>query len=125
MRFRREVVRNADGDVATATAPELVARSEEGPGVVVVTLVVVTHRKPITVEHPRDADSIRAALADRGKLTASQLVALEVVWSPAAEDDRMSTAELEKLYPELASIPPASPAAPPAPTAKACSRWSS
>ena len=29
---------------------------------------------------------------------------IEVVWSPAAEDDRMSTAELEQHYPELEKL---------------------
>ena len=34
------------------------------------------------------------------------MVALEVVWSPAAENDRMSTAELEQFYPEMKLIDP-------------------
>jgi hypothetical protein len=39
-----------------------------------------------------------------GGIGAMNLVALEVIWSPAAEEDRMSTAELEVLYPELRRI---------------------
>jgi hypothetical protein len=33
---------------------------------------------------------------------------MEVIWSPAAADDRLSTAELEHLYPELRAIDPES-----------------
>ncbi len=39
-----------------------------------------------------------------GAMTPTQMVALEVIWSPAAENDRMSSAELEVLYPELKKI---------------------
>jgi hypothetical protein len=56
--------------------------------------------------HVNDAGQIRAALADRGALQGQQMVALEVIWSPAAENDRMSTAELESVYTELKLIDP-------------------
>jgi uncharacterized membrane protein len=106
-RFTRELVRNAGGEVATTAAPEMTARPTEGPGVVVVTLVVVSRVGVRDVAEAVHAGRIRAALGDRGALTADQLVALEVVWSPAADDDRMSTAELEQHYPELRKIDPA------------------
>jgi uncharacterized membrane protein len=107
-RFQREMVRNADGHVTTGPAPAaLSARPEEGPGLIVVTVIVVARRRPQPVADPRDATSIRAALDDRGTLRADELVAFEVVWSPAAEEDRMSSAELEQHYPDLALIDPA------------------
>ncbi len=34
----------------------------------------------------------------------ASLAAVEIIWSPAAEEDRMSTAELEQRYPELRKI---------------------
>ena len=107
-RFRRELIRDAAGVVATTEAPAMTARPTEGPGVVVVTLIVVSRSSVRDVAEAIDANRIRAALADRGALSAGQLVALEVVWSPAAEDDRMSTSELEQHYPELRKIDPAS-----------------
>jgi uncharacterized membrane protein len=108
-RFRRELVRNADGQVSTDAAPaELTARRDEGPGLIVVTVITVARRELREVGDPRDAASIRAALEDRGALGAGELVAFEVVWSPAADEDRMSSAELEQHYPDLALIDPAS-----------------
>jgi uncharacterized membrane protein len=47
---------------------------------------------------------IRAALDDRGSLSENEVVAVEVVWSPAAEQDLMSVAEMEASYPELERI---------------------
>ena len=107
-RFSRELIRDAGGKVARTEAPELSTRATEGPGVVVVTLIVVSRTSVRDVAQAVDARAIRLALSDRGGLSANQLVALEVVWSPAAEDDRMSTAELEQHYPELRKIDPAS-----------------
>ena len=104
--FRRELVRNVDGNVMTAAPPPLTARPDEGPGFVVVTLVLVARRELAAVVPGDGASSIRAALEDRGTLGADQLVAIEVIWSPAVEQDRMSSAELEQHYPHLQLIDP-------------------
>jgi hypothetical protein len=51
-----------------------------------------------------DVASLRAAIARIADRPTGATLALEVVWSPAAENDRMSSYELEKLYPELQRI---------------------
>jgi uncharacterized membrane protein len=107
-RFRQEVVRNADGTLVQNPTPEMRAQASEGQGTVAVSLVVVARRGLTTVSNLGDAGQIRAALQERGALDADTLVALEVVWSPAAENDRMSSAELEQNYPELRLIDPRS-----------------
>ncbi len=71
----------------------------------VVTIVLAT-RRPMQGFQVADAAQVRNALGDRGTLAPQQMVALEVVWSPAAENDRMSTAELEQFYPEMKLIDP-------------------
>lgn len=105
--FRHEVVRAASGGVHSEDAPEMRAHPNEGQGTVVVHLIVVA-RRPLHMSPQPDAGQIRAALDARAALTADQLVALEVVWSPAAENDRMSTAELEQNYPDMKLIDPTS-----------------
>jgi uncharacterized membrane protein len=108
-RFNRELVRNAGGQVTTGSAPPgLAARGDEGPGLIVVTVITAARRMLGEVADPRSADSIRAALDDRCAVVAGDLAAFEVVWSPAAEEDRMSSAELEQHYPDLALIDPTS-----------------
>lgn len=103
--FQHELVRGAGGQVATTDAPSMQANANEGEGTVVVHLIVAAKRPLAALEQP-DAGQIRVALDNRAALTAEQLVALEVVWSPAAENDRMSTAELEQFYPEMRLIDP-------------------
>jgi uncharacterized membrane protein len=101
-RFKTELVRKADGQTLAADAPALVAREHEGEGVVVVTLVVASHAK--FASGPTVIGGIDQLLASFAALSAADLVALEVIWSPAAENDRMSTDELEALYPELTRL---------------------
>jgi uncharacterized membrane protein len=103
--FRHELVRGADGQVINQTTPEMQANQNEGLGTVVVHLIVAAYRPMTSLSNP-DANQIRMALDNRAALTAQQLGALEVVWSPAAENDRMSTGELEQFYPEMRLIDP-------------------
>jgi uncharacterized membrane protein len=105
-RFKKELVRGDAMGVREQQAPELRARSHEGQGTVVVHLIVVARRPLAGVAQTTSADAIRRALSERGALDADALVALEVVWSPAAENDRMSSAELEQFYPEVRLIDP-------------------
>ena len=103
--FRAELVRGAGGQVHQQSTPEMQANKNEGEGTVVVHLIVAAYRPLQALSNP-DANQIRMALDNRSALTADQLGALEVVWSPAAENDRMSTAELEQFYPQLRLIDP-------------------
>lgn len=104
-RFQHEIVRAHLGQTAEQRGPEMKAHAHEGQGTVVVTIVVAARRPMQGMSNP-DAHLIRNALSDRGALTPQHMVALEVIWSPAAENDRMSTAELEQNYPELRLIDP-------------------
>lgn len=96
--FEHELLRNADGALTRGEKPELLALAEEGPGVVLITLVIAARHQLVDVHTPEDAEVMRAALESLGELTAGNLVAVEIVWSPAADKDRMSTAELTGLY---------------------------
>ncbi len=48
---------------------------------------------------------VQKVLADLDALSAQTLVALEVSWLPADEDERMSTATLEALHPDMKKLP--------------------
>jgi uncharacterized membrane protein len=106
-RFQHELVRNVDGRVDEQEPPELPSPRGDEPGLVVVTLIAAARRTLRGVDDLHDTAGIGAALEDRGTLRASELVFFEVVWSPAAEEDRMTSDELEQLYPDLVLIDPA------------------
>ncbi len=102
-RFRIETVRAHEGDVRTQedTAPR---DRGEGSGIVVVTVVVAARKHLGDVHQPEDARTLHALLTEFGSLGAGDLAALEVIWSPSAEDDRMTAEELARLYPEMRRI---------------------
>ena len=52
----------------------------------------------------------RRLLDGLSTLSPQEVVALEVVWTPADENDRMSSAELEARYPSLTKLPARPPA---------------
>ncbi|AKF05587.1 DUF1517 domain-containing protein [Sandaracinus amylolyticus] len=104
-RFQHELVRGHQGGMQQQQGPEMTAHAHEGQGTVVVTIILAT-RRPVQGFMVPDASQIRNALSDRGAILPNQMVALEVIWSPAAENDRMSTSELEQNYPELKLIDP-------------------
>ena len=105
-RFQSELVRGAAGQLSQMQTPEMQARADEGKGTVVVTIIIATKSRPMQGFFQPDANQIRNALSDRAAILPQQLVALEVIWSPSAENDRMSTAELEQFYPDLKLIDP-------------------
>jgi uncharacterized membrane protein len=101
--FEDEVVRAIDGTVQTIDGGPRTAREEEGAGVVVVTIVAASHAEIVDVR-ASDARAVDRVLAALEALEADDLVALEVVWTPALEEDRLSTAELEVQHPELQKL---------------------
>jgi uncharacterized membrane protein len=101
--FQHELVRNAGGATTTQTAPEMQPREHEGQGVVLVS-VIVASRSPLKDPSAASPEQISGLLAQLGSLAPSECVALEVVWTPATENDRMSTDELEARYAGLTRL---------------------
>lgn len=79
----------------------LKARSDEGEGLVVVSLIVATDAWMAPLPPRMDRHALHAALASLAAIASPTVLGLEVIWSPAVEQDRMSSLELEALYPEL------------------------
>lgn len=94
--YRDETVRNIDGNVTRAEAHAEAAPSE-GPGLVMVSVMVAAARELVTVDRPGDGEALRRALEALSSLTPTSLIAVDVVWTPSAPDDRMTSAEVERL----------------------------
>lgn len=103
-RFRRELVRSTDGKKSEQAAPDLTPLAREGTGVAVVTVVLAARDEIVDVLDKPDAAAVAALLLEICALPFDRFVAFEVIWSPAADADRMSSAELELFYPELVKL---------------------
>jgi uncharacterized membrane protein len=104
-RFREEIIRNADGVITKRQASEYTPRSHEGAGVILVSLVLAARSQLFTIQRIHDGDELRQALESASQLTPNTLVAIEIVWQPAEETDRLSSMELEMKYPRPELIP--------------------
>lgn len=97
--FAHEVIRATDGrrvegsSVEHATANVVGSAEMQGRGVVLVTLVVAASAHLSDVSPPT-LDTMRGLLRQLSRLTVDELIALEVVWMPAAERDLVSTKTL-------------------------------
>ncbi len=79
---------------------QMQAQREEGEGLVVVSLLVALRGAMPAPPISPDRHGVAAALQSL-QCAPHDLLALEIVWSPAQDTDRMSSAELEVVYPEL------------------------
>lgn len=104
-RFREEVVRNAQGVITTNAPTPVVPRPEEGPGLLLVSLIVAARSELFTVGHIEDGEDLRKALEAASYRPARDLVAIEVVWQPSEDADRLSSIELEARYPAPELLP--------------------
>ena len=102
-RFQTDIVR---GD-RVAEAPVMDPRPEDGEGLVVISLVIGAMTPLPALASAVDAESVKQVLEGSLPTRPDDLVAFHVVWSPAVETDRMSSLELEAIYPELLILDPA------------------
>lgn len=96
-RYTVETVNNAH----RILGPAVDARAEEGAGLVVVSLLIASRGPLPQLPTTLDGPALMRALQECVPARADRLLAAEIVWSPASERDRMSSAELAVLYPEL------------------------
>ncbi len=94
-RFRHETRGRGEG----SPVPEVPIDAAEGPGLVVVSLIVGSASEPGAPEPPTSRGAIARVLHELAR--GGPLDGLEVVWSPSEPGDRMSSYELERIYPEL------------------------
>jgi uncharacterized membrane protein len=104
-RFREETIRNEQG-VKTSTAPSSYApRTDEGAGLILVSVIIAARRELFTVNQIADGEELRQALDAASQLTLANLVAIEIVWQPSEDADRLSSMELEAKYPKPELLP--------------------
>jgi uncharacterized membrane protein len=109
-KFSEETLSNVNNQLKAALAKEALPPAEldnptrlisEGPGeYLIVTLLAATLGK-FGIPAINSADDLRQALRIIGSLPSEQLLAIEVLWTPQAEGDTLTTDELFAEYPDL------------------------
>ena len=104
-RYREETVRNEQGVKTSTPASSYTPRTEEGAGLILVSIIIAARRELFTVREIGNGSDLGSALEAAGTLDASTLVAIEIVWQPSEDNDRMSSMELEAMYQRPDLIP--------------------
>jgi uncharacterized membrane protein len=109
-KFSEETLSNVNNQLKAALAKEALPPAEldnptrlisEGPGeYLIVTLLAATLGK-FGIPAINSADDLRQALRIIGSLPSEQLLAIEVLWTPQAEGDTLTTDDLFAEYPDL------------------------
>jgi uncharacterized membrane protein len=101
-RFQVERVRVADGRAARSDAPA--EEGKEALELVVVTLVAATRTPLERFKAVTTVADLAALLSELGGVSPSGLLGLEVIWTPADENDSMTETDVMTTYPELRSL---------------------
>ncbi|BAZ30257.1 hypothetical protein NIES4074_27130 [Cylindrospermum sp. NIES-4074] len=108
-KFSEETLSNVNNQLKAALAKEALPGEidnptrliSEGPGeYIIVTLLAATLGK-YEIPQINSADDLRQALRIIGSLPSEQLLAIEVLWTPQAEGDTLTSDDLFAEYPDL------------------------
>jgi uncharacterized membrane protein len=105
VRFREETISNVQGVTSRIAASEATPRSDQGAGLALVSIIVAARRELYTVGEIGSGHDLSTALEALGTLDPFALIAVEIVWQPSEDNDRMSSIELEARYPRPQLIP--------------------
>lgn len=105
VRFREETISNVQGVTSHIAASEATPRSDQGAGLILVSIIVAARRELYTVGEIGSGHDLSTALEALGTLDPFALIAVEIVWQPSEDNDRMSSIELEARYPRPQLIP--------------------
>ena len=113
-KFTEETLSNYNNQLSGKSAPaiasaetvdgEIVPQEEQAPGeYIVVTLVVGTVGK-LELPKVNSSQDLRQAISRLGSVGPEQLLAVEVLWTPQAKGDTLSTDDMLANYPNLALV---------------------
>jgi len=100
------VLKQAQSDALPAAGGELAAAADEyaAPGeYIVVTMLVATQGK-LALPPINSTQDLRQALGQIGAVSSENLMAVEILWTPQAEGDTLSSDDVLAEYPNLKLI---------------------
>ncbi len=115
-KFTSETLSNVNNQLRQAKSPtslpssptsgELVAQNNlmEGPGEYIVVTLVTGAMGKLELPTVNNSDDLRQALRQIGGIGSDRLLAVEVLWTPQAKDDTLTSDDLIAQYPNLKLI---------------------
>jgi uncharacterized membrane protein len=108
-KFTEETLTNVDSLVGGAEQKALggesetgaIQLSEENPGEYIIATVIVGVTGNLSLPKINSTDDLRQALQQVGSIGSDRLLAVEILWTPQAEGDTLSSDDILAYYPNL------------------------
>jgi uncharacterized membrane protein len=101
-RYQLERLRGMDGKIRRSDAAATVG--SEALEFLVITLLVATRQPLGRVTKVDDQQALEGVLSELGGVPSSNLLGLEVIWTPADPEDSLTETDLMITYPEMRSL---------------------
>lgn len=95
------VLRQANQEALPSDKGELVNASEQESGEYIIATVIIGTDGKLTLPTINSSDDLRQALQSMGSIGSDRLLAVEVLWTPQAEGDTLTTDDILAQYPNL------------------------
>ncbi|NEP03780.1 MAG: DUF1517 domain-containing protein, partial [Okeania sp. SIO4D6] len=83
------------------TNGELLTKGTEAPGEYIVVTIVVGTQGKLQLPVINSTEDVRRALSQMGTISSEQLLAVEVLWTPQASGDTLTSEDMVAEYPNL------------------------
>lgn len=109
-KFSEESVSNVNNQLRQASDSSALAKKEgssllaEGPGEYIIATLLVATQGKLQLPKISSSDDLRRALSQLGSVSSDELMAVEVLWTPQAEGETLSSDEVIAGYPKLKRI---------------------
>jgi uncharacterized membrane protein len=108
-KFSEESVSNVNNQIKSASAAAIATVDDESalaeaPGEYIVATLIVASQGKFELPKIQSSEDVRLALSQMGSVSGDDLMALEVLWTPQAEGETLSSDEVIAAYPNLRTI---------------------
>ncbi|MGC1393512.1 MAG: DUF1517 domain-containing protein [Coleofasciculaceae cyanobacterium] len=105
-KFTEETLSNVNNQLKTGSNPALEASGGQlvetaAPGEYIIVTLVVGVEGKLELPKINSSDELRQALRQIGGISSERLLALEILWTPQAEGDTLTTDDILASYPDL------------------------
>ncbi len=95
------ILRQANREVLPARGGELAERLGQESGEYIIATIIVGVEGKLELPQVNDSEDMRRALQQIGSIGSDRLLAVEVLWTPQAEGDTLTTNDILTYYPNL------------------------
>ena len=100
-KFQAETLSNVKGELSDSQNSAIAQADIAAPSEYILVTILVAAQSKLALQNVQTADDLRTTLNQLGAVSSEQMLALEVLWTPQASDDSLTSDDLIEAYPQL------------------------